>query len=25
VRDLEEFLDAHANRAPTAQTSEPSP
>ncbi|MBR7618776.1 helix-turn-helix domain-containing protein [Phenylobacterium sp. 20VBR1] len=25
VRDLEEFLDAHANRAPSAHLSEPRP
>lgn len=25
VRDLEEFLDAHANRAPAAHLSEPRP
>ena len=25
VRDLEQFLDAHANRAPAAQQSEPRP
>ncbi len=25
VRDLEEFLDNHANRAPAAQQSEPQP